>query len=312
LKPVILTHLKGLAFPVKVEPFQVTRHMYVSNDTTLLEELDEPSVVRAMGELEVNALRTCQAFAFSPESDMTPDEALRVLASRMLEIQALLVALWLIHDNSIDTEMVFAIHEYAGTWAASSNFIGTIVHMADGTNRTVMLDPAWTKRIIPATAELENLSSLAPKASSGTSHEHPRLVRCLYFVQMARTQGDLALKIAIYCSALEALLLTSSGELSHQLAERAAILVQGDKMDRVDIFETVKRAYGVRSKILHGAGIKEKDRPKLPGLATGIDEILRVAVLRAMFDKEYSGVSRGNAESIDRYFVEKLLGSRAH
>jgi hypothetical protein len=62
-------------------------------------------------------------------------------------------------------------------------------------------------------------------------------------------QGDRFVNFTII---LEALLNTGDLEITHQLAERAAVLLSGDANDRYQLYHQVRRCYGVRSKLAHG------------------------------------------------------------
>ena len=69
--------------------------------------------------------------------------------------------------------------------------------------------------------------------------------------------------------ALEAVLSTSNVEISHQLAERIAVVLGGSAELKYDTYKLVKKdLYGIRSKLVHGdAGPKKKGKINTESLA---------------------------------------------
>ena len=83
------------------------------------------------------------------------------------------------------------------------------------------------------------------------------------------------MKILHYCTAFEALFASSTGELTHQLAERVACFLEPPGEARVQIFKTFKLAYGFRSRIAHGGTVVKKDLPELIEMSIACDDYLR-------------------------------------
>jgi hypothetical protein len=139
--------------------------------------------------------------------------------------------------------------------------------------------------------------------------EYSRLGRALEFVSSARTAPNLAFKIANYCSALETLFTTDETELAHKLSERVAFFLGERGYRRASVFFTVKGAYGVRSKLVHGSSIKTGEVEGLPTLSVTCDNYLR-AIFNSIF--ESSDLRRtfdSKNEAIENYFSELILGS---
>jgi len=57
---------------------------------------------------------------------------------------------------------------------------------------------------------------------------------------------------------LEALLSTSNEGITHQIAERGAILLSKDANERYDIYKQVKNLYNIRSRLVHGTAFPKK------------------------------------------------------
>jgi hypothetical protein len=128
--------------------------------------------------------------------------------------------------------------------------------------------------------------------------------------------------------ALEALLSTTRVEITHILAERAAVLVGNSSAERVVVYERVKSLYKARSAIVHGDALPKKGKghytyetlivqPKFSNVPhSQLVELVRLTrdVVKAILaDKALLGIiqkkqneDRTNKE-IDQYFKEKLL-----
>lgn len=106
-----------------------------------------------------------------------------------------------------------------------------------------------------------------------------RLDRAFAFSTMARSQAQAALKIVSYITALECLFTTSTGELSHRVAERVSILLKEDLAERKQLYSLVKTAYNVRSAIVHGNYTKKK-RGELAEICNELDNILRDILMK--------------------------------
>lgn len=126
-----------------------------------------------------------------------------------------------------------------------------------------------------------------------------------------------------FAMVLEALLTTSQAELTMQIAERAAVLVGKSPIDRYELYRSVKRLYGIRSKLVHGSGIMTKKKMKKadenvnihPGFTHVPSEALReigaiaIRVLRAVLhdDTLYDLVQKNDQAKLEETYVTRLL-----
>jgi len=85
---------------------------------------------------------------------------------------------------------------------------------------------------------------------------------------------------------MESLFATSSAELAHQLAERMAIFLSRESDERERIYRQVKRAYAVRSKVVHGDVLKESKTSELIEVSLECDELLRQVIRTAVGDED--------------------------
>lgn len=127
-----------------------------------------------------------------------------------------------------------------------------------------------------------------------------RKERAMYFIMAARRNHTLPMKIVSYCTGLECLFTTSQTELSHRISERVASLVEGDKDQKIETYNTVKTAYNVRSTVVHGAVLKGT-HDDLVKLSIRLDDLLR-----SFMTKEYDVFTKSN-EEINAFFLKQLL-----
>ena len=85
-----------------------------------------------------------------------------------------------------------------------------------------------------------------------------RLSVALGYLWAGMTTSHSELAFVSFCMALEAVASTSSNEITHILAERCALLIEGPSERRLIAYEEVKALYALRSKIVHGRSMPRK------------------------------------------------------
>ena len=81
------------------------------------------------------------------------------------------------------------------------------------------------------------------------------------------------------------------GELSYRLALRAAKFVESSRYKPREVFDLMRVAYGIRSKLVHGGSLNIIKLPNNPDaglgeLVTEMKEILRLAISKALSDSQ--------------------------
>jgi hypothetical protein len=132
-----------------------------------------------------------------------------------------------------------------------------------------------------------------------------RISRALGFIHRAQQTDIPPEKIAFYCSSLEALLSTSQAELSHQVAERTALISTPHANERIDVYRLIKSGYSFRSKYVHGAPVKG-DEQSVVSMSEKLDHALRNCMGCAMRNKELIEAIK-NEDALDEYFLRKLF-----
>lgn len=119
------------------------------------------------------------------------------------------------------------------------------------------------------------------------------------YISFARANAAIPVKILMYVTAMEALVSTTTLELSHQVSERVAILLGRDTSSRVAIYGEVKKAYGYRSKAAHGEALKGSEQ-EMVAFLTVIDGYLRQLM---SLEEPYNL----DEKHINDFFLEKLM-----
>lgn len=225
------------------------------------------------------------------------------------EVQAFVNDLWLIKDNSVYVRDGFLTLydddiEKGITYKASLSAVNS-------TSQSEVKPIIFTNTELELTIK-EFQQSPFPSIdefNQGGKHPEPgyykkdssRESRADYFIKGARGGSNLASKIVSYCTALECLFTTGNSEVNHKIAERVAVLLSNNPESRKEHFSIVKKAYDIRSRIIHGSYIKEKDE-MLIHLSEQLDTILRQIL------SSRSDVFSLSDFDMDEYFINKIMG----
>jgi hypothetical protein len=138
-----------------------------------------------------------------------------------------------------------------------------------------------------------------------------RFERAFYFMQAARASSDLGVKIANYCICFETLFSTDIQELSHKLGERIACFLEKDVAKRLSLFQTIKKAYAVRSKIVHGSKGSSKAAASIKESSVSCDGIVRRILLQIIENPSIQKYFLGavSDKELEEHFVRLVLGS---
>lgn len=132
-----------------------------------------------------------------------------------------------------------------------------------------------------------------------------RLGRAFFFSLNARNSGAVPMKIMFYINALECLFTSGNTELSHRVSERVALLLGQNLEERMALYSRVKKAYGIRSKVVHGLAFSKKDQ-SLEELSIHMDNMIRSLLT------EYGSFFNSNDVDLDKKFLELLFTSKTN
>lgn len=129
-----------------------------------------------------------------------------------------------------------------------------------------------------------------------------RMDRALYFVLSARESHTLPMKIVSYCTALECLFTSTKSEVNHRIAERVALFIGSSIDTKKGLYTLIKKAYDVRSTIVHGSSLKGKSE-NLKDISKDLDAILRKLLM------DDSSVFSKNDNELEDFFIDLLFSN---
>lgn len=289
---------------------------YITNDARFIESLLTEEFVAVAGKLEFDFISNPGAVIYSIEEGHTfadSSAALDYLEQRLGVIRLFLYSLWLIKDNSVDDDIGYIQYPYkprlfVGHISLTRNIYPSSYTDASGAHKPT----TFSREELRKACELcgTSLTSEVITNAQSAAEKSPRYTRAGYFIQAARASGDIGVKIANYATALEALFSTDSQELSHKLAERVACFLESDPTLRKQIFQDIKKAYGIRSKVVHGSsGSKEVQKSAIT-ISINIDGILRRILSKIISNSSLQQrfMTTSLEKEMDSYFLSLILG----
>jgi len=296
----------------------------VTNDIALRQKLLTPALMEAVGGLEAQALLTDDALLYaqwSAELPAGPEVPLQLLSQLLHWAGTFVNALWLVKDNAVTFELGFLEVSAPGRLPAwHSNFLAQSVQKADGTKPRVVFTRAELRKAREIFRDI-----LLPMAHAGDEEVHgplkfsdalvtanpavPRLKRAMYFLSSARMNRDLGMKTAMYCSLLESLFSTDSNEITHKISHRIAMFLSGDVPARCSMYNQIKKAYNIRSKVVHGDSISTEAAKSIGDISTGLDEICRTVLTRICCDPALTTQFSATKKDLDDYFLKTSFGA---
>ncbi len=145
--------------------------------------------------------------------------------------------------------------------------------------------------------EVEELQKMWSDLTAGTLDKRAFLVMALRRFNMAFERQQLDDRIVDHMIAAESLFLYDAGdpggrgELRFRLAVRAAKFVESPRYAPRQVFDLVRKAYDVRSQIVHGGSIKNTALPDKPAATFGefvsaFEDVMRLGLRKALIDPQ--------------------------
>jgi Apea-like HEPN len=312
MKALFLTALNNMIIPgLFGRGFRLSETQFVSNDSRVVKGLFTKPLCVCAGKLEIEALMKAGAVLYSIEdfnpSENTEAEPETKLNDHLFFTRAFLMCLWLVKDNGVTSELGFFEYPYKSRDAkVSSNFLSASFFDACGRRGSQQF----------SRDELEQARHFLHNFLGVNGQEfqfilpHPtvpldttRFERAWLFAQVARNASSLDMKISHYITCMESLLSTDSAELSHKLSERVAFLLGRQLDDRKQIYATMKTAYNIRSKTVHGDRLSSKDVERATGLSTTCDNLLRQTLVKIWSSPKLMELFSGKKEALEEYLI---------
>jgi hypothetical protein len=295
---------------------KITDKILITNDRLFIENLLTPLFYKLAGDLEAHYLKTAGAVAYSieeSESFADHEAANSFLLKRLGEVRMFLLMLWLVKDNSVNVDLGYLEDPYKSPKPGRTNVTRNSFSQVFSTARGDVLTTEFTREELRRARHLRRDSqwSFELKPQVATEERFTRFDRACYFLQAARVSSDLGVKIANYCICFETLFSTDPLELSHKLGERIACFLENDPANRINVFHLIKRAYVIRSKVVHGGKGSSKLSEQLKELSESCDNIVRRILVRIL---EESPLERyfqqpTSDKEVEEYFISLVLGN---
>ncbi|MFE4571020.1 hypothetical protein [Paenibacillus chitinolyticus] len=226
------------------------------------------------------------------------------------EAQGFLTDLWQVKDNGIYIRDGFLIAydnqiEDGRTFKASltetfSTSSGTRDLITFSKNEIQKAVQTFEPFILEELSE-ENFGGKNPSFNHFYKNKGPqRMHKANYFTLAARNNIAPPMKILMYCTALECLFSTAKTEINHRIAERVAFMLGRSVEEKKDLFTFIKKAYDLRSTIVHGSSLKGNEE-YIAQISIRLDEILRQFLLGS-----HDVFTKSDSE-IDDFFVDLLF-----
>jgi hypothetical protein len=292
-------------------PLKIKENLFLTNNPEHIARYTNPSHLVTIGTLEARLLTDGSPVVYKLDKLRRREDAPAEVINFLREVQGLLMAAWLEEDNSVNCELAFAFSQEF--MHVHSNALALNYSTHDGSRKQMEVDEDGARRL----AEMHRKFFQGIRVQDHPEHTAfrktiARLDRAIRFLQQARSSDDLGQKIANYCSFFEALLSTSSAELSHQLSERAAFFLSNSPSERLRLFREIKKAYGIRSKIVHGDILSTSAIASLVDIAGSCDRTARALMLKIILDPDLSVLMNdGSNDAIDTYMLDLIFGVRS-
>ena len=287
---------------------RISPELFITNDLSFIKSLLTDEFRLMAGKLETDFILTSNVIIYG-RNDVNDNNFVGqdYLKRQMVRLQFFLNFIWLLKDNSANFDMAFLQYNELRGVRIDKNFISAVYTNCNGERDTVTLSREELK--LARRIFREKFSKEPVELENGTRLQKGinRISKVLYFLQAARSNSDLAIKIVEYCTCLEALFSTSSAELSHQLSERIALFLGDSVEERRDIFSKIKEAYGIRSTIVHGDLLSPSKIKKLHTIAENCDNFLRGIISKFFSDEKLIDIFSSLPEQLDGYFLNLIL-----
>lgn len=322
-----VSHIHGLALAGNCGAgLEVFPGCHITNEPKSILSLISPGFKSALGEITISELTRSKA-VISLLLDVPPELHGKariaglhqyIIGNLRAEFNLFLQFLWMLKDHGAALAQIHSIYPldqpdamivfdrfpiaYSNSSGADTPITCTIEEFRKAlTLASAYLDypNPFKRRPSPASTE--------PAPVTKLHREAPRIWKAFLFLQSARRQDDLAMKVSHYCSTLETLFSTSQNEITHKLAERVAFLAGDSPAERLSIYRSIKEAYKVRSEVLHGSFLTSNRICNLVDIARRCDALVRTVMFEILEKPTLKKVFQNDA-TLDSYFEDMIFG----
>lgn len=288
---------------------RLTDDTFLTNDLTCVMKELTPDFRLSIGGLETDFICNAPAVVYSNREIADSDELPKLLHGFMAVCVNFLQFLWLVKDHSVNLGMLFGKIQQPGFNRFDSTYYPQDHFTGDGTRKTTEFSRSELQLARRITRTSDTSRSFVASGSSIAVQDRGRVERSTYFLSAARGSADLGLRVAYYCSAFEAMFASSTQELSHQLAERAAAFLVDDPESRLEIYRRIKKAYSVRSQVVHGGRVKPSKQADFRQASLELDDLFRRAFRKWLTDKTASAALSSERVPFEDVCLLRVFGA---
>lgn len=317
MKCLLIAALSNIAVPAAGRGIEVLPNCFLTADSRRVRELLHHNDFELMaGRLALNELLKSSAVLYSISSVNEPlmeDQITQCLEHFLATANGICMALWALKDNAgMCSEGFYQLHVTGprhGTFVTRHSS-GIFYWDATTARRVVQFSAdelRWVRTFLRELPTRLGLSGRPIQTTPTLPADIPRLGRAWYILETARTSSDLATRVAMYVTCLEALFATATQELAHILSERLATFLETSPATQRSLFVEIKKAYGTRSKVLHGDELSKKQRESLPSMVVLCDDLARRSFQKIMALPELIAKFNGKKEELDEFFTDVMF-----
>ena len=291
------------------EDLEIMPGLRITNDKNIIKSIITSDLIEIIGYIEYNSLINAQTiiyYNYTKEDLETfhTDNQLIILNLILIWIDDVLKNIWLYSDNCISCDTAFLVNEFQ----ANSLRFSYNLYSSDNNFFNLTLNKTELNKVITDHNAIETYfhSKDSSLTFSMLEKNFSRIARSLIFIKQAREARNTAYKIANYCSALETIFSTDSTELTHKLSERVSFFLKNE-FPKIDTFKTLKTAYGIRSKLIHGDILNNKQIDEINTISKKTDDILRLSMNKIIWNEELRNIFDSKNEIIEKYFEELIF-----
>jgi hypothetical protein len=287
---------------------KISPDLLITNDSSIIKDLITREFSVLAGTIETKFILNSDVIIYGKiDVDDKGFVGLDYLYRQMVASKFFLNFIWLIKDNSVNFDMAFLQYSEPQGIRIDKNYLSAVYSNCFGKREKIKLNRVELKLARKIFRERFSKEPVDLEKGTRLQKGKARVSIVFYFLQSARSNPDIAIKIVDYCTCFEALFSTSSSELSHQLAERIAFFIGENSEERRDIFNKVKEAYGIRSRIIHGDLLSPSKIDRLYIISETCDSFLRKILFKVFLHRELSDIFSSLPNQLDDYFLNLIL-----
>jgi hypothetical protein len=293
---------------------ELDKNVFLTNDDETIKGLIPEKLIPGIGLSEYRNIINAGAIVYTNAQLQIDKFDERLALIKFLKLSALLCqAFWLIKDNSVCTDLGHLIYKKNESISLHSNYFSS--QYFNCTGETSKTDFSVDELNLLAHYQYFFFHLSENKSNHNYSAlvtEHNRIQRASFFLQSARSQNDIGIRISHFCSAFECLFSISNSELRHRLAETISLILGKGSEEKGKIYFDIQKAYDLRSSITHGDPIPAKylknQYQMMKDVCYNCDEYMRKIFIRLTTDNIlYHHLSKSGVEELQKYFLSYIF-----